>query len=328
MSRIILHIGTPKTGTTAIQSAIATHESWLDGQNICFVKAGRHRASHNDLANAIRRGGTDHKFRQALEAEIAAETAKDPNRELLFSSEIFALLDPAKFKEAMGGLEGHALTIVVYLRRQDQYAEAFYKQRVKNGRNLVPFGAFLQSRVGRRITNYVRLLDQWQAAYPNARLLPRVYDRKRLVSQDIVADFATVLGVDAAEIAVADSERNLSPSKNFIDIVLALAPHFEGAEIRQIFRSVKARNLPGFGRSDDLFTAAERLAYFESFAAHNEALRQAYFSDAEAVFSPPGAPASLPGADAANAGLTQEQQGILDAVLEEAMRLRAGQGLS
>ena len=104
--------------------------------------------------------------------------------------------------------------------------------------------------------------------------------------------------------------------------------HFEGAEIRQIFRSVKARNLPGFGRSDDLFTAAERLAYFESFAANNEALRQAYFSDAEAVFSPPGAPASLPGADAANAGLTQEQQGILDAVLEEAMRLRSGQDLS
>jgi hypothetical protein len=319
MSKITIHIGTPKTGTTAIQSAIASHESWLDDQNICFVKAGRHRAAHNDLANAIRRGGPDHKFREALEAEIEAETAKNVDRELLFSSEIFVLIDPLTFKEAMGALAGHQLKIVVYLRRQDQYAEAFYKQRVKNGRNVVPFGVFLQSRVGRRITNYVRLLDQWKAAYPDATFVPRVYDRKRLMGQDIVADFARVLGVDPAGIAMAESERNISPSKDFIDIILALAPHFEGPEIRRIFRAIKARDLPGFAGSADLFTASDRIAYFETFSEQNEKLRKAYFPGGEAVFDPPApAPAR---ADAEQAGLTPEQQGILAAVMEEALRL-------
>jgi hypothetical protein len=183
---------------------------------------------------------------------------------------------------------------------------------------VVPFGAFLQSRVGRRITNYVRLLDQWQAAYPDATFVPRVYDRKWLVAQDIVADFATVLGVDPAGIAVAESERNISPSKDFIDIVLALAPHFEGPEIRRIFRAIKAADLPGFEGSADLFTASDRIAYFKTFAEQNERLRKAYFPGAEAVFDPP-APAR---ADAAQAGLTPEQQGILAAVLEEALRLR------
>jgi hypothetical protein len=318
MSKVTLHIGTPKTGTTAIQAALAAHEAWLGEQNIHFVKAGRHRAAHNDLANAIQRQGAEHRFREALESEIATETVRHPEREILLSSEIISLVKPQAFRAAMGVLDEHALKIVVYLRRQDQYAEAFYKQRVKNGRNVMPFEAFLQSRVGRRITDYPQLMDQWATTYPKAEIVPRVYDRKRLVGRDVVSDFAAVLGVDPAGIAVAEGERNISPGKDFIDILLTLAPHFDGPEIRQIFRAVKARELPGFGGSSDLFTGAERARYLESFAEDNEALRTAYFPDEEALFDPPGG-SDVP---APKAGLTPEQQGILAAVLEEAFRLR------
>jgi len=57
MTEIVLHIGTPKTGTTSIQHALSTNEDLLADKNITFIKTGRHRASHNDLANAISRHG-------------------------------------------------------------------------------------------------------------------------------------------------------------------------------------------------------------------------------------------------------------------------------
>ncbi|WP_299407302.1 hypothetical protein [uncultured Roseobacter sp.] len=285
MTEVILHIGTPKTGTTAIQHAMSINEEVLAQENIAFIKTGRHRAAHNDLANAITRHGADHKFQDAFAAEFAK--AAVGGGKILLSSEIFSLIPPSKFRRSLPPLDAVPMKIVVYLRRQDQYAEAFYKQRLKNGRITIPFDEFLESRVCQRITNYQKLLNGWSETYPQAQITPRIYDRAGFVNQDIVADFAAILGLRATDLDSAQVEHNVSPSRDVIDILLALAPHFEAAELRKIFRTAKALDLNGFSGQGDLFTSEERQTFCARFATDDAALRQRFFPDRETLFPAP-----------------------------------------
>lgn len=161
---------------------------------------------------------------------------------------------PPKVRKALPQLAQHPLKIVVYLRRQDQYAEAFYKQRIKNGRISVPFTEFLDGRVGRRITDYVGLLSAWANTFPNATIVPRISDRWAFPDGAIVADFASLLGVNRDQLTSSEPERSISPSRDVIDILLALAPQLEKGELRTVFHMDKAENLEGFTGSRDLFT--------------------------------------------------------------------------
>lgn len=318
MTEIVLHIGTPKTGTTAIQHALSENEDVLARENIQFLKAGRHRAAHNDLANAISRHGTDHKFRDAFGDELVEFEQVGGDRKALISSEIFSLIAPKKFRQSLPQLDRFPMTIVVYLRRQDQYVEAFYKQRLKNGRTVVPFGEFLESRVCRRITNYASLLDDWARAYPKAKLLPRIYDRANFVDGDIVADFASILGLGKEDLGGGKVEVNLSPSKEVIDILLALAPHFEGPELRTIFRAAKAQDLDGFSAKGDLFTPSERREYCAQFGQENETLRAIFFPDSTELFLPPRTTGPQP----REVGEPDQRRALLDALLKVAFDLK------
>lgn len=318
MTGIVLHIGTPKTGTTAIQDALAANAPVLDAADIAFLQAGRHRAAHNDLASAIRRQGSDHKFREALDQEVTAEVARRPQGQMLLSSELFSLIDAGRVRAALPFLSAHPLNIVVYLRRQDHYAEAFFKQRIKNGRTVMPFAQFLDSPLGTSITDYNALLDDWAGTFPDADLVVRIYQRDRFPDGDVVADFATLLGLAADRLVVGEVVRNVSPSKDVIDIMLALAPHLEARRLRDIYRAMKPLQLDGFSASGDLFTGDARQAYLNRFAEANEVLRKAYFPGQVRLFA-----ADDPTGDAAApAGLSPAQQALLAAAFAEAFKGR------
>lgn len=314
MTEIILHIGTPKTGTTAIQDALAANDSVLSDANIAFLKAGRQRSAHNDLANAISRHGADNKFQQDFDAEFAAASGQN----VLISSEIFTLVQPQKVAQALPMLGRHPLKIVAYLRRQDQYAEAFYKQRIKNGRIKIPFADFLISRNGQKIMDYPRLLSKWARTFPDAEICPRIYDRARFPNGDIVADFASLLGLAPDALSAQVGERNLSPGKDFIDILLAIAPEFDGPELRAIFRNVKAQQIDGFSGSADLFTDAERTALLAGFTDDDAQLRDLYFPESSVVF-PPFTAGAKKGGTGPEQGLSPQQFALLSAAIKAAL---------
>ncbi|WIY26304.1 hypothetical protein [Parasedimentitalea psychrophila] len=317
MTEIILHIGTPKTGTTAIQSAIVANSDALQAADIWFVESGRHRAAHNDLANSIRRKGGDHNFNEALQQEIAAQAAKRPNGKILLSSEIFSLIEASKIRAALPFLSDYPLKIIVYLRRQDRYAEAFFKQRIKNGRNVMPFDQFLTSRLGRSITDYNRLLDGWADCFPQAEIMPRLYQRDRFVNGDIMADFAALLGLEPGHLVASAAERNISPSKDVIDVLLALSPHLDGRQLRSIYRALKPLQLDGFTGSGDLFTRQTRQDYLDQFLAANDQLQKAYFPNDGPLFSPDDPNRDKP----LTSGFSPVQQTLLAAALNEAFKL-------
>ena len=53
---LILHIGSPKTGTTAIQGYLKGNVDALRSVGVNFVTAGRQNISHNGMIGAFKKG--------------------------------------------------------------------------------------------------------------------------------------------------------------------------------------------------------------------------------------------------------------------------------
>jgi len=69
MPKLFIHIGSPKTGSTAIQYFLAQNLEALDAQGVNFVRQGRKRDAHNLILQA-RRAGDIGKVMQKVVREI------------------------------------------------------------------------------------------------------------------------------------------------------------------------------------------------------------------------------------------------------------------
>lgn len=132
-----------------------------------------------------------------------------------------------------------------------------------------------------------------------------------------MVDFATLLGIEPGQLEITETERNISPSKDVIDILLALSPHLDGRQLRSVYHTLKPLQLDGFSSSGDLFTHETRQEYLDQFSDQNAQLRETYFPKEKQLFKleDPKSDESPP------AGLSLVQQNLLTAALKEAFRL-------
>ncbi|MBD9526432.1 hypothetical protein [Paracoccus sp. PAR01] len=126
-------------------------------------------------------------------AAIRSRIEQVQPEDVLISAESFSVHGPQVAGPLFAALAGHPLRILVWLRRQDRYAEAVYKQTVKwNGASSNP------DAVLRRIAlqlNYEQLLVKWQEAYPQAEIILRIYEEAAPGPvPDSIADMLAVMG--------------------------------------------------------------------------------------------------------------------------------------
>ncbi|WP_415401072.1 hypothetical protein [Tateyamaria sp. SN3-11] len=197
---IILHVGFPKTGTTAIQRTLADFPETFAPHGIVYPKAGqarlakRMRGHHNlayelyDPAKFNPSGGSW----EDLAAEVAASDA--PN--IVLSSEAFrghlAMVTAAKLRKLF---PNHRRSIVMYIRPQWEYVESGYNQLARFGATDESMADFYQS-TGRKIADYREIVETWQQAAHDCEVvcLPFASAAKKM---GIVEHFChNLLGVD------------------------------------------------------------------------------------------------------------------------------------
>jgi len=251
---------------------------------------------------------------------VQSEISRLPDgAKAIISSEMLSLLPAQKVAAAMPFLTDLEGQIIIYLRRQDRYVEAFYKQKLKNGRTSIPFDEFLIDKRSKELTDYAAILKDWEASFPNAKIEPCLYEREKLVGQDAVKDFLHRTNLPQSLADGASRERNHSPSRNIVDILLLLRQNFPGKEVRQFYKQLKHLDVAGFSASNDLLSPSQARAFLEGFDAENEKLRLRYFPDQPELFSKP-----VDGAkDTASAGfdkIQKEQIGALVRLMAESVK--------
>ncbi|CUH80342.1 hypothetical protein [Tropicibacter naphthalenivorans] len=307
MTQLWLHIGTQKTGSTAIQHFGQAQAAFLARHDVQFVKLVR-RSSLNRLPKALRRGDLD--FARHVGGLIEEGIAQATARNIVLSSEMLSAngVDLAQLAQILPSLTRLPLNIVVYLRRQDRFMESHYRQRVKNGRYGGPISSYIKE-TRDAYGDYDRLLRRWEEGFPQARIYVRRFEKGHLKDEDIISDFNALLGVSHVPHELRAAPINASPSDEMLTM-LHLLKAAGGYDVARLRKAVEAR-CGDLGRQARLLSAAQARALMDYYAASNEAVRQRYFPKDEALFETD----DLRQETSADQGFTADQQAMIGALL-------------
>ncbi|WP_444914141.1 hypothetical protein [Microbulbifer sp. TRSA007] len=213
---IYVHIGSDKTGSTAIQSILSQHRSHLRSLGIEYPKLPDKQDHHESLVHELRVGQKGESWH-----ELEKIFSKNPSHVIL-SAEAFCTLKREEIKRFKEWLNQPNVKIIAYLRRADEYLESGILQRLKSAKSLASFkkqyfsAKYLPTIFDPYVFNAafkVRFIKKWERSYQTS-IIVRPYDKIQWEKQDLIYDLLTKLGLSAALNIIKSTKinRNVTPS--------------------------------------------------------------------------------------------------------------------
>ena len=280
MGKIWFHIGSPKTGTTSLQSFLNENSDELrERANINYVEAGRAHIAHNRLASAARMGEAEKVF-----DAIGREADRLPDATHVVSSEL--LFNPYNARKISQSIPDHIKErgkVICYIRRQDSYLEAMYKQLLKNSRIKPDRQAFLGD--AKRLVRYLDTLNAYSAMFGEENIVVRPFSRNKLKNGDIVDDFAEQTGFELfSGLKMLADFSNKSFSAEVSELLAMMSEKTE-YNTRELIRELIEINHPGTIRSRDVFTNAERLTLMDQVQRENRRIIRRFMPGQQDFFA-------------------------------------------
>lgn len=176
-TRLVIHIGMHKTGSSSIQRFLSRNRLALRLFGVFYPESrgadGRRESKHNALFKAISHEadhGAPHPrlgASAALVRSVGDRIERAGPRVAILSAEGFSGEKPA-FAEALAPLGRRFDTkIIVFLRRQDEWLESFYRQMIlsEDVREARPLDAFLACPATRAHLDYAAMLAWWAGSF-------------------------------------------------------------------------------------------------------------------------------------------------------------------
>ncbi len=228
MSTIYLHAGTPKTGTTAIQTFCAENRKVLKEQGVCYPNLGFRfpGIGVNRNGHFLVRKETDDQKKRLYEQEDAnrqkgfarIEKLLEQYPNVVLSDEQYwnnKELTTKKLKEYKEIFHqmGADTKLIVYLRRQDLLIQSYWAQQVKEGMTL-SFQEYIQSGKYKYFKlDYYKRLKTFADALGKENIIIRVYEKQQYYGEkpSILADFLHIFGLELTD-EYKDPERVVNTS--------------------------------------------------------------------------------------------------------------------
>ncbi|MTW22674.1 hypothetical protein [Allochromatium palmeri] len=309
MSKIFLHIGINKTGTSAIQSFFSHYREPLKAQGLLYPQTACDGSAHYPLSQALgfslgkapssaSTAAQREALRRALDEEIAA--AGTPA--VLLSSEIF--VRPADIKQVHDFFDREDVAILVYLRRHDTWFSALYSQALKTAHKTKaaphwkPEGidAFVRFQCKRLNIqgHYRHLVDRWAAVFGRKNIIVRPYESCQNAPDivvDILRSIATEMQVDANAISQLASIRSARRNTSLTPRALQILEVFQRAKLDPGVRAKLihyALSLPVNEPREFILSPARRLQLIEENAADYEYIAREYMGreDGQLFYDP------------------------------------------
>lgn len=213
MSRAIyIHIGTGKTGTTALQSFFLINSSKLRRDGVIYPKFGLAGKGHHLLGHLWGGGWMPSSYVKGMDSESAWKRIlsiyESSSKSVLISTEALGsnvMNHPERAKELKAHLEGAKVKIIVYLRRQDLHFESVYSQRVRGGLETKSF----HDAEPPEFYDYAAFSNGLAEVFGEENIIVRPYERSAYLDKSIYEDFMSILGVSVgAGYNVPDKDQN------------------------------------------------------------------------------------------------------------------------
>jgi hypothetical protein len=181
--RIILHIGTPKTGTTAIQSYLFANRAVLASNGVLYPMTG---LQTKDEFGPRHKGLTHRNHENARRwRKLRTEIKESPAPTAIISCEAFWRY-PERAQQIRDKFAHLDFEIIVYLRRQDRMLASWHAHTVKH---YGPISSPEFWHHQKRLLEYDRLIEQREAAFE--KIIVRPYCE----GENVIPDFMSSLNL-------------------------------------------------------------------------------------------------------------------------------------
>lgn len=279
--RLLLHIGMHKTGSTSIQRFFVRNRLLLRVLGIDYPEAydarGKRLPKHNDLFHAISHekdhGCTHPQLGPSADLIDKLASRIEGNRTTVISAEGLSGEHPA-FSRAFAPLQGRfEIRVVCFLRRQDDWAQSFYKQMVQSRevRESRSFAEFINAPSTREHLDYAQLLDWWADALGDTSIRVEIYRPGIRVLPSFLK--AAGLPKTLALLPFSRGSQNRSPASGYIERL----------------RAANQAGLEGPALSENdsdapYLTPTEREHFMKTYQQPNESIRTRFRSDLKQLF--------------------------------------------
>ena len=254
--KAVIHIGTHRTGTSAIQHFLKQNRESLKKQGVfiptgqfsgwakqpeVFIVAANPEQWHlhpllfqcgHFLGNQVFKKKMTQKIQEGRWKTFWHNIQKNCKQDdlVVFSCEELELLtkgEVGNLRTLMNSLFDD-VTIVLYLRRQPEFLVSFYNSAIRLRAMQWNLPDYLKQPDEQSILAYHELVKRWSVFGKN-KLKIRIFDRREFLNNDLLSDFANVIGIDLHGLKrVEDQNLSIDSSKiEFLRLLNAHIPAFE-----------------------------------------------------------------------------------------------------
>lgn len=316
----ILHVGTEKTGSKAIQSVLAKRRIEIARLGCWYPSSpGRHNHiglaifaapenTHDILEVFQDESGHDSPFDESKFARsLADEIAAIPSnvRTVIFSNEhcqsrLITVEHVSKLRSLLAP-HFETITVILYLRRQDEMACSQYSTLLRGGGLsldiLSDIHGVFQSKhnpgdpVLAGYFEFEQLLNRYALVFGEAFVKPRIYEKNSLKDNNVAVDFLDLCGLPSWLARGTEAVNRAIPADGQIfltNLNTRLAdPQYSwdrrlSKKIRDICGTIAETRLSGPPR---LPTRDKARRFYAGFKDMNERIREKWFPDRPTLFS-------------------------------------------
>jgi SAM-dependent methyltransferase len=183
-----------KTGSTALQWTLDVNRQLLKQNGVLYPNASP--PPHEGIGHQGLVRGLEAPDQGASEWEPTLRELEQADQDVaVISSESFSSLRDEQVPLVRSFLEGYDVTVVVYLRRQDELLHGLYCTPVLFYGETREFQQWRRESYVDSLLDYRPLLARWAREFGREALIVRAYERAQLSGGGIVPDFAAATGL-------------------------------------------------------------------------------------------------------------------------------------
>ncbi|WP_444931470.1 hypothetical protein ACJJIF_06745 [Microbulbifer sp. SSSA002] len=296
MGKVIIHIGSPKTGTTSIQRFMSENAKTLTKFGILYPDVGHDEScGHTSFRKALLSKPTQAIVNNKHEYSAIFEQLED-DVSCLLSTELLWTINPERLLSVFPFLANHEVIVVCYLRNQISMIHSHIKQKIKSGRDIGSLSVFFAANY--QHYDYYEKLSRWESVFGKGSVQAYAYELESSVS--IVDSFLKKVVVKnrsaSSEVshddglnAFTSSEgmsmmdyRNKSLSEEIVALIQAINSSGYSEEAKFKLRSLliscgdNFNEIPGF--KSEIFDEETQSLISKYYKSSNEALLNSFFS--------------------------------------------------
>jgi hypothetical protein len=297
---LVLHIGTPKTGTTSIQDFLYSHRREIAACGIGIPQILGLK-NHRWLAFIVRDSNKDKSFAAIKgisvgQLETAKKSKADELRAYVKSSEYSKHVITSEFLAALNQREIRRLKILledmfndikilIYIRNPLGMAISAMSERLKRGDSLSRLPS--PSEIG--LADHKKLILKWREAFGGQNVIVRLLEKDFLLNGKLIDDFSAQIGIDNLAVNTELSMKNQALSFTALKIlsyVNHVAPAFLDGRPNQLRKRLITELYAHFSLFPKYCPSKEEHNdYFAYFNESREWLQEVYFPSRHHLWS-------------------------------------------